>query len=351
MKNIETIRTIDDATVANMAAFRQANGGGVEHDARWLRVLSQGLGHEPRLLVDRRGGTWHGVLPLVLIRGRLFGRFVVSLPYVNRAGVLVEGDSSGTPSHALIRAACALTSGENARYLELRHEGAGTYHHALTESNRDKVRMKLSLPGDHDGLWQQIRSKVRSQIRKAERRDLAVTFGGVELVHDFHDVFSRHMRDLGTPVYPKRLFTAILEHIPGAELVVVRCDGQIAAASLLIHDEPTALTQVPSASCLRAFNSSNVNMWMYWQLLQRAISRGSGTFDFGRSSVDSGTYRFKKQWGAEPVETCWQYMPRVGSVQQLRPDTGRYDRLIRTWQHLPVWVTRLVGPAVVRGIP
>lgn len=351
MSQVEMISELDDATITRMAAFRQENGGGVEHDARWLRVLSQGLGHEPRLLVCHRGGVWRGVLPLAMIRGRLFGRFLVSLPYVNRAGLLCGADATASDRDALIAGACSLASGENARYLELRHDGRGVNHHALTESSRDKVSMILSLPDDGEALWTQVGGKVRNLIRKSERRELTVCYGGAELLRDFHRVFSHNMRDLGTPVYPRRLFAAILQHIPGSELVVVRCDGLLAAGALLIHDQPTAATQVPSASCLRVFNASSVNMWMYWQLLQRAIQRGSQSFDFGRSTVDSGTYRFKKQWGAEPQQTCWQYMPRVGHVQQLRPGSGRYDRLIQTWQHLPVWVTRLVGPAVVRGIP
>ena len=43
---------------------------------------------------------------------------------------------------------------------------------------------------------------------------------------------------------------------------------------------------------------TNANMLMYWHLLQRTIQRGNRTFDFGRSSESSGTYRFKRQWGA-----------------------------------------------------
>ena len=90
---------------------------------------------------------------------------------------------------------------------------------------------------------------------------------------------------------------------------------------------------------------------MYWHLLCRAVERGQRTFDFGRSSEDSGTYRFKKQWGASPIPATWQYYVRHGEANQMRPDSGNYDRLIRIWQKLPVSVTRMVGPLIVRGIP
>ena len=127
------------------------------------------------------------------------------------------------------------------------------------------------------------------------------------------------------------------------------------AGALLVH-EPAAAgrgggTQVPSASSLRDSNHTSVNMWMYHQLLLRALGRGSVQFDFGRSSEGSGTYQFKKQWGARPEPTVWQYHVRRGDIQAMRPDNPRNRRRIAVWQKLPVWLTRMVGPAIVRGIP
>jgi hypothetical protein len=141
----------------------------------------------------------------------------------------------------------------------------------------------------------------------------------------------------------------------GTELVLTEYRGRAVAAALLVHDPGRAGraggTQVPSASCLRGFNHLNANMWMYHQLLLRAMARGSVSFDFGRSSEGSGTYRFKKQWGAMPQPTVWQYHVRRGDIEALRPDNPRNQRRIAVWQKLPVWLTRLVGPAIVRGIP
>jgi hypothetical protein len=108
---------------------------------------------------------------------------------------------------------------------------------------------------------------------------------------------------------------------------------------------------VPSASALKRYNNTNANMWMYHHLLLRAIGRGSRDFDFGRSSEGSGTYRFKKQWGAQPEPTVWQYHLRRGDIGAARPDNPRYQWKIALWRRLPVWLTRLVGPGIVRGIP
>jgi FemAB-related protein (PEP-CTERM system-associated) len=158
------------------------------------------------------------------------------------------------------------------------------------------------------------------------------------------------MRDLGTPVFGRRLFRAILDRLGGqAELCVVRDGVRPIAAALVVHGQ--GVSEVPSASSLKEYNPANANMLMYWHLLQRAIERGQQTFDFGRSSVDGNTFRFKKQWGAAPHPAIWQYYVRSGNVGDVRPDNARYRLAIRVWQRLPVWFTRVIGPPIVRGIP
>ena len=92
-------------------------------------------------------------------------------------------------------------------------------------------------------------------------------------------------------------------------------------------------------------------MLMYWHLLERAVQKGQRIFDFGRSSPDSNTYRFKKQWGAKPIPAHWQYYLRAGDINDMRPENPRYQRLIRIWKRLPLGLTRLMGPWIVRGIP
>lgn len=297
------------------------------------------------------GGAICGYLPLAIVSSSLFGRFLVSLPYLNRAGVVaVEREAAW----GLVDRAVALADQHNVKYLELRDHGPARHdldgHSALGASRGDKYRMVLELPADGEALWKGLGPKVRNQVRKGETNNLKVRWGGLELLRDFYAVFAVNMRDLGTPVYPKRLFRSILERFAGeAELAVVDHEGQPIAGAVLVHDQES--TQVPSASCLRRFNATNANMWMYHQLLLRAIGRGASGFDFGRSSEGAGTYRFKKQWGAQPHPTVWRYHVRHGDVTSMRPDSPGNRRRVEAWQKLPVWLTRCIGPMIVRGIP
>ncbi|MGB0766454.1 MAG: FemAB family XrtA/PEP-CTERM system-associated protein [Phycisphaeraceae bacterium] len=322
-----------------------------EHDPAWLDILRDALRHDTSVLMDWHGKRLAGVLPLALTRSPLFGKHLVSLPYLNRAGLLTDDAESG---HALIDFAARLAEQHDARYLELRHHGRAFDSDRFTHCRDEKVRMVLDLPTSEDALWSALKAKVRNQVRKGEQAGLSIRFGGDELVAGFYNVFATNMRDLGTPVYPRRLFSAILHNLgERAEIALVTEESIPIAGAILVYDRVggSAMSQVPSASCLRQFNPICANMWMYHKLLERAIARGASAFDFGRSSEGSGTYRFKKQWGAEPRPTPWQVVLRKGSLDDTRPDNPRYLRRIEQWQKLPVWVTKAIGPTIVRGIP
>jgi FemAB-related protein (PEP-CTERM system-associated) len=313
---------------------------------RWLRVLRDGLRHQPYCLEAAADGQIVGLLPLAFVRSRLFGRYLVSLPYLNSGGVQARDEAV---ARALVDRAVRLADALDVKHLELRHEVERS-HPALSQKLTSKVHLRLSLPASEDDLWARYKSKLRSQIRSGMKHDFQIAWGGSEFTGDFYEVFSRNMRDLGTPVFSRRLFESILEQFPGrAELCIVRAGQRPIAAALLTHGE--GLTEVPSASCLHEFRSTNVNMLMYWRLLCRAIKRGQHTFDFGRSSIDSNTFRFKEQWGAKPHPAVWQYYVRRGNVRDLRIESGKYDLMIRVWRRLPLALTRLAGPVIVRGIP
>ena len=317
-----------------------------DYDPAWLGIVCRGLHHDPYLLVARQAGQTVGLLPLALVKSLLFGRFLVSLPYVNTAGVIARSEVA---AGSLIDRAVRLADELKVRHLELRHESE-VNHAALGDRITSKVHMRLALPATVEALDRQIRSKVRNKIRKGERQGFSTHWGQFELLDDFYEVFSRNMRDLGTPVFGRKLFREIVTGFSGdAEFCVIRNGRQPIAAGLLVHGD--GVTLVPSASSLREYNSTNANDWMYWQLLQRAVTRGQKVFDFGRSSEGSNTFVFKKKWGAEPEPAVWQYYVREGSVSDMRPENSKYARAVRIWRKLPVPLTRLIGPSIVRGIP
>ena len=312
----------------------------------WLNVLQSGLGHDVYAVEAVASGCTVGFLPLACVSSLLFGRFLVSLPYLNTNGVIAQ---SADVQAELISRAATLADELNVRYLELRHE-APIAHPVLNAAITSKVHMRLPLPKTGEQLWSGFDSKVRNQIRKGEKGTFTVEWGAHDLLNGFHAVLCENMRDLGSPVYGMKLFSSILSQFPGAaEICLVRDGAKPVAAALLLHG--WGVTEVPTASSLKGYNPSNVNMLMYHHLLRRAVERGQRAFDFGRSTTEGSTFKFKKQWGAVPHAATWQYAVLKGEVSEMRPDNPRYRRAIRLWQRLPVGLTRYVGPHVVRGIP
>jgi FemAB-related protein (PEP-CTERM system-associated) len=313
---------------------------------RWLAVMAEGLGHRPYCLLAYTGDALTGWLPLALISSALFGKHLVSLPYISSAGVTAADPQS---ERLLLDGAIALADELRVRHLQLRHEQPLADERFIAGST-DKVHMRLLLPDTSDALWRGFHPKVRNQVRKAEKQRFSVHWGREALLDQFYDVFAENMRDLGSPVFPKRFFASILRQFDeAAELCVIRDGALPIAAGLLVHGATQTL--VPSAAALRAYNTRCPNMLLYWQLLVRAVERGQPLFDFGRSSVDSNTYRFKAQWGARPSPTAWQFYLRRGTPGDLRPQQGRFQLATRVWRRLPVALTRWLGPPIVSGLP
>jgi FemAB-related protein (PEP-CTERM system-associated) len=311
----------------------------------WRDVFSGAFGHSCDYLIARERGLVTGVLPLVTLRTWLFGRFTVSLPFVNYGGVLASNHDA---AQALLDAASALARRSGLSHVELRHR-ARVF--AALPAKQHKVAMLLPLAPDVDAMWERLDRKVRNQVRKAEKSDLTLERGGVERLSEFYAVFTRNMRDLGTPVYSRSFFAAVLAAFPArTQVYVVRRNGQPIAAAISLAYRKTI--EVPWAASLKEFRPLCPNNLLYWTIIRDAIENGAETFDFGRSTPDEGTFQFKRQWGAEPQPLFWEYhlVSRAGMPDQ-SPKNPRFKWAIEAWKRLPLGVTVRVGPPIVRGIP
>ncbi len=316
------------------------------HLSSWAKVFNKAFGHETRYLSAEANGEIVGILPLVMFKTRFLRRFAVSLPFVNYGGIVADSPEA---ERALVDAAIAETREARGEYLELRHTQR---RFPSFPAKQHKVAMILPLAESEERQWAALDRKIRNQVRKAEKSQLRTTQGGVELVEPFYDVFARNMRDLGTPVYSKAWFHEILSTFPeNARMFCVWLGDQPVAASYVFWHGDTM--EVPSASSLRSFNPLCANTLLYWEMLRFALARGFRHFDFGRSTPGAGTYDFKRQWGAKPHELNWEYWLASGdeALPDLSPQNPRVQWAIEVWRHLPLPVTRAVGPLVVRNIP
>lgn len=341
------IEPVEDGDEVAWAAYVAAHPrASLYHDFRWRFIVRETMGQRCMGLVARdRTGEVCGVLPLFRLSSRLFGDFAVSVPYLNYGGPLADDSSVES---ALVDAAAARASIEGLDHLELRELHPRDGWPART----DKVAMVRRMPGTAAELGEELGAKIRSQIRRGEREGLYFEIGtGTPLLDAFYEVFARNMRDLGTPVYARRFFSDILRAFPSEARLVVgwRACRPVTGAFLLRHGHTM---EIPWASTDRAVAALSVNMALYWRVLTHAIDEGCRWFDFGRSTVDSGTHRFKEQWGACQIPMRWHYwLPSGKSLPALNPDNPKYHLMIAAWRKLPIVVTTWLGPPIVRSLP
>jgi serine/alanine adding enzyme len=287
-----------------------------------------------------------GILPLVHLRSILFGNFMVSLPYFNFGGICTD---DAEVLEILLNEAIRIANKENVEHIEFRH--------TINVSDRlpvktAKVSMQLRLPEDPEELWNSFSSNLRRKIRKPTKEGIYAKFGREDELESFYTVFSTKMRDLGTPVYSKRFFQNILKEFPESTWIctVYNKEEQAIASGFLIGFKERL--EIPWVSSLKDYDHYYTNLLLYWSSLKFACEQGYRIFDFGRSTPGEGTYKFKEQWGASAVQLYWHYWLRNnGPLPELNPNNPKYQLAIRIWKRLPVPLTRLVGPMIVKNLP
>ena len=316
------------------------------HAAGWARVLRSAYGLSPAYLVAHSdSAVLEGVLPLVTMRGLRGERELVSLPYLDTAGVLA---ASQEVADALLDHALGLARESGARALELRAlRAAGTGPGPL-----DRVDLVMPLESDVDAQWQAVRAKVRNQTRKAEREGLALLeLGGSAQIDAFYAPFAVNMRDLGSPVHSLRFFREIARVFGDAARFIVTGLGDVPVGGLVAIRFGDTVT-IPWASTLRSERARCPNNQIYWEALRWSVEQGARRLDFGRSPRDGGTHRFKLGWGAHEREIDWRRLAPDGQSLPLGRPGGNpaLKRLSSLWTRLPVPLATLLGPHLRRRI-
>ena len=347
------VRIATDSDGANWNAYLKRKK--VTHHAQdwhWRRILRESFKHVPKYLLAEEQGKIVGVLPLFHVKSFIFGESLVSVPYLNGGGPVSDNKDIET---ALVECARELLKEIGAKYLEIRLRSESPSLSQSLESRSHKVAMILELCDDAETCFSSFPPKLRSQIRRPSKSGIDASITPGHLINSselraLYSVFSENMRDLGTPVYPKKLFSLTCKSFGRRAKVITAWQKKQAVASGLTIST-NGHVEIPWASSLRKFNREAPNMLLYWQSIKSAIEDNNQYFDFGRSTPDTGTFKFKKQWGAEPLPLHWYYDTNGNSMPDVNPNDPKYNRLVKAWQKLPLPIANSLGPILTRGLP
>lgn len=315
------------------------------HLLQWKQIIENCFSHQSTYYLARdRQDEIIGLLPITWQKTRFFGTHGISLPYVNYGSALTLHPAI---TAQLINHAISDGAKRNLDYLEFRDTKDGYSLPSL----QHKVSMLLQLPASDTELDKNLGSKVRSQIKQGTRNGFRFSLGHQELLTDFYRVYSRNMRDLGTPAYHRLFFSSICKELPDLSKVAVLYlnDRPVSGGFLISYKK---MLEIPWASTIKSYNKLNANMVFYRELLSYGINSGHQWFDFGRSTRGSNTYNFKKQWGAVPVNLHWYYWLGKGEkLPNINPSNKKYAFLIAMWKKLPLLMAQHIGPTIAKDLP
>lgn len=344
MTDVTSIRYLETGDAGAWNRFVDENPGGTFfHRAEWRAVFESALGHRAHYLIAESGGEIRGLLPLVHIRSRLFSNLLASVPFLAYGGIVASHPGVANQLEARARAI-----GEELRvdFVEFRNREP-VQQEWLTKT--DYVTFRKAIPATPDECMMMIPRKQRAMVRKGIKHELESRVENH--LDNFYRVFSESYRSLGTPILSRSYYEAIrAEFGDRCQIMSIFKDGDAVASVMSFYFRNEVIPyyggSVPAARALMA------NDFMYWELMRRACEAGIEIFDYGRSRIGTGSYRFKKHWGFEPEPLHYQYhLVRKPDMPDLSPGNPKYRMAISVWKRLPTALTRVVGPLIARGLP
>lgn len=316
------------------------------HQLGWRWLVERVFGHRAHYLTALRDGRIAGVLPLFELQSLLFGHSLVSIPFAIGGGIVADDAAA---AGALLDAAKTLARERRVDYLELRSETPLDDPELLTKDLY--VTFRADLTQSEEALLRRMERKRRQMMSYVAKAPFEWRTAGLEELPLFYRLFCESMRHHGTPVYPRRFLAEILDRYPGdTHLFFVHHAGRPVAAVLNLTFRDVLMPFYAGAD--RQERPRGVDDFVYLAIQRWGRENGYRTFDFGRSKRGTGAYKFKSRWGMDEVPLAYQYyLVKARALPNVSPANPKYQLAIRLWQKLPLPVTRLIGPSIVKRVP
>ena len=336
----------DPAECARLDAFvGEHPGGELFHRPQWSRAVEQGCGQRSHYLIaERPGRGLVGCLPLTDVRSPWFGHALVSAGFGTGGGALADDEAA---AEALLAAGWDLSARLGCATMELR---GGPLPEQFAVRDDAYVGFAKPLPEGEAAIFRAIKRRHRA-VRRARELDLGVRIGRAPSDRaDHFRVYAESVRNLGSPVYPPRLFTAMLDHFGDEADIVTICRGDRPVASVLNFYFKDIVHPYWGGGTLESRDCFASEL-MYFELMCHASRRGCTRFDFGRSKVGTGSASFKMNWGFDPVPLRYGIRTAAGAAtRDINPLSPKNRLKVAAWQKLPLWVANRLGPLLAKGL-
>ncbi len=335
----------DAGEVRRIEGFLAEHRASLFHRPAWLRAVEVGTGQRAAGILSERLGVVTGWLPLTEVRSALFGKALVSSGFGVGGGILADSPEA---ARALATAAEDHAMRGGFAGIEVRGQPIPEQWDAWSDKH---CGFERPLAESDEAELVAIPRKARAEVRKGLALGHRVTVGrGAGDLAAHYACYGESVRNLGTPVFPRRLLSAMLDAFPETSDILTVWDGETPLASVLSFYHDGAVMPFWGGGTFAA-RAARANERMYYELMLHARRQGMTRFDFGRSKTGSGPYAFKKNWGFAPQPLTYGAWTAPGRpARNVDPTDASYSRKIALWKKLPLPLANLLGPWIARGL-
>lgn len=323
--------------------------GTVFHSTAFRQILLESFGYRClyHAVLDR-GDRLCALLPLVAGRNLGLEMAAVSLPFVNHLDICAAGDAARRFAQTSLAGICGQY---RLSYLEMRLKAQAWDNPGWT-SHTDNYSFILPLAADEERVLALSSASNRNHVRKVYRNDwFRISFDPGHL-EAFYRVYVRRMKQLGSPAPAISFFRRFFTYLPDQTFLLSALDsgsGRVVGGMLLLRSPGDQTLYYPYGAGLVEYNHHYLNNFMYWEAVRLGIRHGLRFLDLGRSPAGSGTYMYKKQWGAVPRRL--NYLVYAGDGKGSGPpERKEFAWAVKLWQAAPALITDRVGGYLIRYV-
>lgn len=286
-----------------------------------------------------------GILPIYLVKPLLGKPRMISVPHAVAGGILADDP---TARKALLEAAIRLGTehgipGFTLKQYKVRMEGDLT-----TDDNY--YNRELTLEEGPDAVWDRISEGNRERVLETES-------DGLELEHPTEDLKSfykfllKHHRRKGLPCVSEKWICDLVNLGMYSAAVIRDRDGRIVAGTMVKTFRDTV--SLPFTCAAGETLKDHLPAYrLYWELIRKYSQEGFKIYHSGRIPVTEDVDPYRLGWEGTRNNYYYQYYPPKGQITEFsRKRSWKRDLFSSIWRVMPLSVSRLLGPVIIRQFP
>ncbi len=344
------------APVETFAMDGVQEGGTYSSSPVWQDYCYHPFGYCVRRIAIERDGLAIGGFSYTLVRSRLFGNRIISMPFSDETALFFRAEtvlSEGERQDVLEQLVSILdeeAARHRADYAEIRgwhllFAGAAS-RGFMAVPRYTKFVLDTARPYEH--IRENYDSNIIKNLRKADRCVAVRLCAGVRELEEPYGIYLVQMRRFGSPPLPQDYFTGLFEaglikvFLAVIDRRVVGFLSTLIFAKGMYADINASLPRYKNFfPKIRLFDAS----------IRFAAQNNITFYDFMRTRRPSGVYDHKKKWGGDERDSIYFYRRyNRKACLDLDPDEPRFRLPRFLFSKMPLFLSRRIGPFLRGGL-